>query len=296
MQPTISIVTPSLDRAGFIERAIESVLAQDYPSVEHIVVDGESSDTTPEILSRYTHLKVVREPDRGIYDALNKGIRIAQGEIIGHLNTDDSYAPGAFAAIATLFSRDKAVDSVCGTAESRDSLGNVKKFADLNSLMLTYRNVLLGSPVINARFFRKRVYEKTGFYQLTYPLTSDRDFLLRCTMSGCRTEFIDRLVYTYSAHPGSRTFNADQSSAEILSGEYIDMANQWLARPDLPKDLETVLHRLRGEAHARLAFQALRDHRVGGALHHVMFRRNLPSFSPLLDIARAALGRATDAP
>jgi glycosyltransferase involved in cell wall biosynthesis len=95
--PLVSIVTPSLNQGGYLREAIESVRAQSYEPIEHIVVDGGSSDGTLEILREYDHLRWVSEPDRGQSHALNKGFALAQGEIFGWLNSDDAYEPHAVA-------------------------------------------------------------------------------------------------------------------------------------------------------------------------------------------------------
>ena len=89
----MSIVTISLNSADFIEDAIESVLAQDYKNVEYIIIDGASTDGTLDIIEKYKNkiAKIVSEPDKGIYDAMNKGIKIARGDIVGFLNSDDLY-------------------------------------------------------------------------------------------------------------------------------------------------------------------------------------------------------------
>ena len=92
--PRISVVTCSYNQGAFLARTLESVLGQAYPNLEHIVVDGMSSDGTPQVLERYPHLRVIREPDRGQSDAINKGFRLATGEIFCFLNSDDTLEPG----------------------------------------------------------------------------------------------------------------------------------------------------------------------------------------------------------
>src|SRR6476659_2826563 len=98
--PKISVITSSYNQGDFIGRTLDSVLAQNYPNLEHIVVDGMSNDQTPEILAKYDHLRVIREPDSGQADAINKGFRAATGDILCFLNSDDTFLPGALRRVA----------------------------------------------------------------------------------------------------------------------------------------------------------------------------------------------------
>src|ERR1700758_618457 len=104
--PKISIVTPSFNQASFIVETLNSVKGQNYPALEHLVMDGGSTDETVEILQRlsgqpgWEHLHWISEPDLGQSDALNKGFRLASGEIVGWLNSDDLYRPNCFAKMA----------------------------------------------------------------------------------------------------------------------------------------------------------------------------------------------------
>lgn len=111
MAPLVSVITPSLNQARFIEATITSVLGQDYPHIEHIVIDGGSSDATLEILKKYDgRIRWISEKDRGQGDAVNKGFAMARGSILGWLNSDDTYAPGAVsAAVRRLGSHPEAV-------------------------------------------------------------------------------------------------------------------------------------------------------------------------------------------
>lgn len=110
--PLVSIVTPSYNAMPYIRDNIESVHSQDYPNIEHIVIDGGSSNGTRDLLGTYPHLVWISEPDRGQSHALNKGFRRARGEIIGWLNADDTYRPGAVAHAVLYFQEHPEADIV----------------------------------------------------------------------------------------------------------------------------------------------------------------------------------------
>jgi glycosyltransferase involved in cell wall biosynthesis len=112
----ISIITPSLNQAAFLEETLRSVLGQCYPSLESIVIDGGSTDGSVDIINRYQHELAywLSEPDRGQSDAINKGLRRATGDVVTFLNSDDLYLPGAFAAVAEHFQKNPASKWVCG--------------------------------------------------------------------------------------------------------------------------------------------------------------------------------------
>jgi len=102
--PLVSIVTPCYNSGRFLEQTIESVLSQDYPRIEYLIVDGGSSDNTREIVQRYRErLQFHSEPDRGTADAINKGFRLSSGTIFAYLNADDIYLPGAVSTVVREF-------------------------------------------------------------------------------------------------------------------------------------------------------------------------------------------------
>jgi len=217
----ISIITASLNRKEFIGAAIESVLAQKFSDFEHWIIDGGSSDGTLEYLKRYPHLKLVSEPDRGVYDAWNKGIDRATGDLIGILNSDDVYAPGAFDSCARLLTRSPFAQVVSGGCEifQKGSRGNeieMHRYQDPARYRLSLRNATLGLPIINGRFFRRSLFERFGRFNLEYPVASDREFLIRISLQGTADVWTSDLYYRYLWHSGSLTMNA--GSKTMLRG------------------------------------------------------------------------------
>lgn len=269
-RPRISIITPCLNRADFIADAVESVLAQGYSHVEHIVVDGGSTDGTLEVLARYPHLTVVSEPDTGLYDAINKGVRLSSGDVIGHLNSDDLYPPDTFGAVVGAFDR-LSVEMVSGGADllalAQDGTWRVTRtYPAARYAPLTLEDVTIGVPIINARFFRRGVYERAGGYDPGYPIAADRDFLIRVLLQGVGTETLDRILYHYRAHPGSLTMQARSPHALPRTREYLRMAERYFADPHMRDDVRRACRVWHGKEAMDGAIEALRVGQVGAAL------------------------------
>ena len=240
----ISIITPTLNRAHFLEEAVESVRAQAQHGIEHLILDGGSTDGTLEQLARHPHLRVVSEPDRGLYDAINKGLRLASGEIVGWLNSDDRFAPGAFAAVLAAFA-DPAVEAVSGTAEFFERVGAndvaVRRTVGVEMRALNVRNLTLGTPAINARFFRRSFRERVGECDLRYRIAADRDWLLRAALLTPREVVIDAPVYQYRQHDDSLTLDRAGQNASRSRQEHLAIAEEYLRRSDLPPGARAAL-------------------------------------------------------
>ncbi len=261
----LSIVTPCLNRRDTIAEAVESVLSQsDADGIEHIVIDGGSTDGTLDVLARYSHLTVITEPDRGLYDAINKGLRIARGEIIGHLNSDDLYAVGALRRVIDAFAADSSIETVCGGAEifvdDSDGVRTTHVFDDDALKLLRPRDLIHGVPITNARFFRRTLYERVGDYDLRYPIAADRDFLMRVLVVGARRTALPGIVYRYRSHAGSLTMQAGAVSERVLR-EYVAIAvDRWRehVKADGPPRVQALYRRWHAWASAALLRARLR--------------------------------------
>jgi glycosyltransferase involved in cell wall biosynthesis len=208
--PLISVVTPSFNQGRFIERCIQSVLAQRYPRFEHIVYDNCSTDGTLAVLRRYPHLDWVSEPDRGQSAALNKAIRKSRGEIIAWLNADDYYAPGAFQAVADELSEDRGVMMLVGRIQVVDPTGRVLRtvtphFAGHEALVDFWSHAHgLSQP---GMFLRRAALERVGLLNESLHFAMDYDLWLRLTQH-FPIKIVHRLLASFVVHPASKTGQA----------------------------------------------------------------------------------------
>jgi glycosyltransferase involved in cell wall biosynthesis len=180
-RPLVSIVTPTLERLAYLERTLRSVRAQTYANVEHIVVDGGSTDGTLELLERYAgtyNLRWISEPDRGMYDAINKGLRMATGEILAYLNSDDLYFPWTVEVAVEALAGHLEADVVYGDAIRMDEIHQwvVPVFMPPFSTMATAAYGSLLQPVV---LLRRHVFDALGGFDDSFAYVADMDFWLR---------------------------------------------------------------------------------------------------------------------
>jgi glycosyltransferase involved in cell wall biosynthesis len=255
-----SVIIPTLNRRHMLRSALASVRAQHWPNVEIIVVDGGSNDGTLQELESHGDVRLIRGPDRGVYDAWNKGIARAEGDIIGILNSDDCYEPGAFAAVASAMT--DAVLSVCGTALLVENDRVVTRFDNAaDKSLASPRTTLIGSCAPNARFFRRSAMAKVGAFSLDYKYVSDRDWLTRWYEAGLVTAAIPNVVYRYQQHPGSLTFDADRRGEIAIRAELVQLARHWRKTVGARDETRHCATMLEGRCRAYLAIRAAREGR-----------------------------------
>jgi glycosyltransferase involved in cell wall biosynthesis len=187
--PTITVITPSFNAAATIDETLRSVRDQDYPHVEHVVVDGGSTDGTVEILDRAEGVRYVSEPDRGLSHAMNKGVAMASGSIVGWLNADDVYLPGALRAVGEALAERAEAEWATGRCLIIDGTGReIRRGATAykNFLLRRYsRSLYLTQNFISApaTFARRAAYQRHPFRE-DYAMSMDYDVFLQLAQAG----------------------------------------------------------------------------------------------------------------
>jgi glycosyltransferase involved in cell wall biosynthesis len=206
-QPLVSIVTPVLNGARFLPDLLRSIRAQDHPRIEHVVVDGGSTDGTLELL-RASGVRWVSGRDHGMYDAINRGFALTTGEVLAYQNADDRYvAPGAVSAAARALAAAPEVDVVYGRfryveEDGRPSRRRPRPQPPFSVQALCRYNFI--PP--HAAFVRRRaVFERDHWLDPTLRFAGDWDWFLRMALAGCRFAFLDEVLAEFRLHPASQT-------------------------------------------------------------------------------------------
>ena len=184
------MITPTFNGVDFLPRALNSVTQHRYPDIEHVVIDGGSTDGTRDLLERNPTIRWISEPDRGLSDAMNKGIAMATGDLIGWLNADDWYLPGALQAVADAAAAHPEAEWFTGRCPIVDNGGK-----EIRKPVTAYKNALLRAYSLPlyltqnfiscpATFVRREAYEAIGPLRLDLHYSMDYDMFLRLAKRG----------------------------------------------------------------------------------------------------------------
>lgn len=228
----LSIVTVTYNSERYLRETLDSVLRQKYHNYEYIIVDGGSTDSTLTILAEYAPLfggkmTYVSEKDRGIYDAMNKGIRKATGEYIGIINSDDRYTPECFCnVVKTLQEAPDFPDVVYSDMNRIDDKGDFCGLIVGNAELLK-RGMLVNHPTC---FVSKKAYEKYGLFDLEYGIAADYDLMLRIRNGGGRFRKCEEVLSEY--RDGGVSFNNYKSVLEkyTIQRKYYSLPFCWYIR------------------------------------------------------------------
>jgi len=207
--PRISIITPSYNQAEFLEETILSILNQDYPNLEYIIVDGGSTDSSIEIIEKYRKYLAywVSEPDCGQADALSRGFAHCTGEIMAWQNADDAYLPGALRTVGEFFKQNPNVEFAFGNLAFIDE--HSQQIGELRFAPTEYLGILFEGMVMHnqAAFFTPSAFNKAGGIKLEYRYAFDYDFFL-CLSCVAQPHFLHKTLGLYRVHSGSLTHSS----------------------------------------------------------------------------------------
>lgn len=220
--PRVTVVTPSYNQAEFLERTILSVLNQNYPNLEYMIVDGGSKDGSVEIIKKYQKYLAywVSEADQGQSDAINKGFSRSTGAICAYLNSDDCYVPNALTQAVAAFS-DPAVDLVYGHAFVVDGKDRPYNIAVALPFILKEHLFGLFSVPQPSSFWRRRVYDGVNGFNVDAKSCMDHEFYARAGKLGFNFLRLDSVLSCFRMHPGSITMSGRLKERARLEVERI---------------------------------------------------------------------------
>lgn len=199
----ISIITVCYNSERTIERAIKSVIAQQYNDLEYIIIDGDSTDSTCEVIRKYDKKITywLSEPDAGIYDAMNKGIAVSSGDVVAFLNSDDWYENNTFSLIAEYFGEndvDMVSGSVCCVKNGQNSMIHSKKQDNVDGYFF---NIEFPHPAL---FVKTDLFKKHGVFNYNYKIAADYDWMLRMCLAGANVLTVND-CFTFFSYGGVST-------------------------------------------------------------------------------------------
>jgi glycosyltransferase involved in cell wall biosynthesis len=262
----LTLVTPAYNQGNYLGETIESVLAQDYPRIEYIVIDDGSSDSTPQVIEGYAgRLQAERQANMGQVRTLNKGWARATGEYLAYLSSDDILYPGALAKLIAVLEADPRIACVYPDADliderSRVIKRNVCRPFDLAELVVR-QECYIGPGAI----FRRSAFEAVGGWKPELRLAPDREFWMRLATQG-RIHFHPEALTGYRMHPKSISY---KDVTEETSREYIRVLDEYFASPHVPAEIAARKSEAYGHATLILARNRFRagDFRRGAQLY-----------------------------
>jgi glycosyltransferase involved in cell wall biosynthesis len=259
--PKVSVITPSYNQARFLEETILSVLTQDYPNIEYIIIDGGSTDGSVEIIRKYANRLAywVSEPDDGQSDAINKGLQHATGEIWAWMNSDDLYLPGAIQQAVEYLRAEPEVGVVYGDcsligANGEQLGGPPAQDFDLYTYVLHCNNYIPSGST----FIRSQVLRQIGNMDVDFHMIMDMDYWIRAGMHFAFGH-INKPLSLYRTYPSAKTWNPALSTRKGLEIER--MYEKMFSFQNLPDPIQKSRRKILSRAYLSAAYHTL----IGGA-------------------------------
>jgi len=223
-QPLVSVITVTYNAKSYLEQTIQSVFAQTYPHIEYIIIDGASTDGTLDIIKRHEKKIAfwVSEKDNGIYDAMNKGIRAANGELIGIINASDYYEPDTISEVVKAYLQHQDVGIFHGNINMLNMDGSFFKH---KTAAKDVNNLCDGFSLFHPTFFvTKTTYNQVGAYDTNFKIAADYDFALRCANANVKFFHIDKVISNFRVGGISSADRKKclEESKKVLINNHID--------------------------------------------------------------------------
>ena len=287
--PLVSVVIPCLNRAHFIAPTIESVVQQEYPDIECIIIDGGSTDGSCEIIQQYeSRLKLISERDNGHADAINKGFKMSRGEILAWLNADDVWvAPNAVSTAVEYLNKHPEVDVVYGDCGAIDVDGRLVGLSYLHEWDLAYAvehcDHCIPQP---AAFMRRRILEKVGWLDVSFISKKDHELWLRIGLAG-RIRHIPNLLAHARACPGYMSDRGD-----ITAEACVKLTEKFFTLPNVPDHLKAKRHQALANSYLRGMDYAWNDGRYWRVILEYGLRASILNPAEALSVLRRLVGYA----
>jgi glycosyltransferase involved in cell wall biosynthesis len=244
--PPVSIITAAYNGAPYLEETIESVLSQDYPLIEYLVLDDGSTDETPEIIARYgDRVRSRRHENIGESNTVNKGFALAQGELIGVVSADDPLLPGIVTAMVEQFDRNPDVLVIYPDWDMIDDKGDL--IQHITTYDYSYRDMVRWHHCVPGpgTFFRRAIVTELGGRDPAFRYAADLDFWLRAGLLG-PFKRLPKTLARYRWHAGSTTLG---QQGKAMAREHIHMTEKLFARQDLPPEIRRIRREAYSSAH-----------------------------------------------
>lgn len=270
--PLVSIITPSFNQGQFLEQTLRSVLEQDYPHLEYLVIDGGSTDGSLAIIQRHASRLAywVSESDRGQAHAINKGLQRARGELLGWLNSDDLLLPGTVSRAVETFTNHPQVDVVYGRLERIDEQNRLVSTPILPKDRVTFNlSLVIGECVVNqpGSFWRRSATKKVGYLDESLIYALDYEYWIRMALSGMAFLRLDEPVARFRLSSASKTVGQTAQMAV----EQLVVLDKLLAQPDISTLLDIPQPQVKSQA--RQARSAIALHAFYGFFKTCHYRQ-----------------------
>lgn len=245
--PLVSIVTPSLNQGRFIEETILSVKNQTYSNIEHIIIDGGSTDNTLDIIKKYEgayNMRWVSESDSGQSDAINKGWRMAKGDILAYLNSDDTYMPWAVGTAVEYFTEHTEVAMVyggCNVIDERSEITGTHLTKEFDLGKMLCGDNMVAQPAV---FLRKQALNEVGYVDTSLHFAMDLDLWIRIGLR-LKTNYLNRHLANFRVYPGTKSVG----EADKFWPERLYILDKTFANPELPREIRRLKSQVYGGYH-----------------------------------------------